>query len=279
MRYESIVFELEENGLGILTLNEPETLNAHSKKMRKELLAFWRERQNDDGCRVVIMTGAGTSFCSGSDVREMDDEFRPFYKQNASEVYIFQDQISEVILMMRRAPQPIIGAIRGYAVGGGFSFSMATDIRIADATAKFGAAYINVGLSAADMGSSFYLPREVNLGFAAEYLYTGELIGAEEALRIGFVNYIVPPEELIPKAKALAEKMLRKSVLGLRMTKEAINQNIASASLDAALHLENRNQVICLTSAPIKNPLNRKAKSRKGQLGEGQGRVTKKKQT
>lgn len=263
MTYKSILFNQDRKGLGVLTLNEPKTLNAHSKRMREELLFFWRERQNDDMCRVIIMTGAGTSFCSGSDIQEMDDKFRPFYKRNASEVYRFQDEISEVVLMMRRAPQPIIGAIRGYAVGGGFSFALATDIRIADPTAKFGAAYINIGLSAADMGSSFYFPREVNLGFAAEYLYTGDLLGAEEALRIGFINYLVPPEKLIPKAKELAEKMLSKSVLGLRMTKEAINQNIASASFEAALHLENRNQVICLTSAPIKNPFKQKAKRHK----------------
>jgi enoyl-CoA hydratase len=110
------------------------------------------------------------------------------------------------------------------------------------------------------MGSSFFLPREVNLGFAAEYLLTGEVIDAETAQRIGFVNYVVSPEQLIPKAKELADKMITKSVLGLRMTKEAINQNIGGASLEAALYLENRNQVLCLGARPIENPFKKRRK-------------------
>jgi enoyl-CoA hydratase len=258
--YEALKFEMEGK-VGILTLNVPEKLNAHTMQMRKELLHFWRERQNNEKeCRVVILTGAGRGFCSGGDVDEMDDESRPFYQRDIEELYAFQDQISEVILLMRRAPQPIIAAVRGFAAGGGFSLTMASDIRIADPTAKFVASYINIGLTAGDMGSSFFLPREVNLGFAAEYLLTGEVIDAETAQKIGFVNYVVSPEDLIPKARELADKMITKSVLGLRMTKEAINQNIGSASLESALYLENRNQVLCLGARPIENPLKKRKK-------------------
>lgn len=256
--YETIRFELEAT-IGVLTLNVPEKLNAHTKKMREELLHFWRERQNNEKeCRVVIMTGAGRGFCSGSDIDEMDDEFRPFYKRDIEELYTFQDAIAEVVLLMRRAPQPVIAAVRGYAAGGGFSFAMAADIRIADPTARFVASYINIGLTAGDMGSSFFLPREVHLGFAAEYLLTGEVIDAETAHRIGLVNYVVPPEGLLPKAKDLAHKMVAKSVLGLRMTKEAINQNIGSTCLESALYLENRNQVVCLGAKPIENPFKKR---------------------
>ncbi|MGD8562124.1 MAG: enoyl-CoA hydratase/isomerase family protein [Desulfarculaceae bacterium] len=258
MTYETIKFEIKDN-IGYLTLSVPEKLNAHTHQMRRELLQFWRDRQNDEeNCRVVIMTGEGRAFCSGSDIDEMDDEYRPFYKRYAEELYQFQDQISEVVLLMRRAPQPIIAAVRGWAAGGGFSFTLAADIRLADPTAKFVAAYINIGLSAADMGSSYYLPREVNLGFAAEYLYTGEPIDAATADKIGLVNYVLPPEKLMPKAEELAKKMAEKSVLGLRMTKEAINQNIGGVGLQAALQIENRNQVICLAARPIKNPFKKK---------------------
>jgi enoyl-CoA hydratase len=165
---------------------------------------------------------------------------------------------------MRRSPQPIIAAVRGPAAGGGFSFAIAADIRIADPTAIFIASYINIGLTAADMGSSFFFPREVNLGFANEYLLTGEPMNAETALKIGFVNYVVPPEALIPKAKELANKMISKSILGLRMTKEAINQNIGSASLESALYLENRNQVLCLGAKPIENPFKKRGKRKTG---------------
>jgi enoyl-CoA hydratase len=259
--YETLHFEVDEKKIGVLTLDVPGKLNAHTKKMRQELLHFWIARQNaEEECRVIIMTGAGRAFCSGSDVDEMDDESRPFHKQNIEEIYAFQSQLADVILMMRRAPQPIIGAIRGWAAGGGFSFALATDIRIVDPTAKFAASYINVGLTGADMGGSFHFPRQVNLGFAAEYLYTGEPIDAEMAYRIGLANYLVPPEQLLPKARELAEKMVTKSVLGLRMTKEVLNQNIGVASLESALHLENRNQVLCMGTRPITNPLKKKDK-------------------
>jgi enoyl-CoA hydratase/carnithine racemase len=259
--YETLHFEVDEKKIGLLTLDVPGKLNAHTMKMRQEMLHFWKERQNgEEECRVIIMTGAGRAFCSGSDVDEMADEHSAFYKQNIENVYRFQAQLAEVIFLMRRAPQPIIGAVRGWAAGGGFSFALATDIRVVDPTAKFVASYINVGLGGADMGSSFHFPRQVSLGFAAEYLYTGEPLDAETAYRIGLVNYLVPPEQLMPKARELAEKMVTKSVLGLRMTKEALNQNIGIASLESALQLENRNQVIGLGSRPIVNPLKNKGK-------------------
>ena len=257
--YDTLHFDLDGT-IGTLTLDVPGKLNAHTKRMRKELLHFWRERQNNqEECRVVIMTGKGKAFCSGSDIEEMDDESRPFYRQNVEELYAFQNQIAEVILMMRRAPQPIIGAIHGWAAGGGFSFALACDVRVADPTAKFLAAYINIGLTAADMGSSFHFPRQVPLGIAAEYLLTGETMDAETAYRYGLLNYIVPEGQVMAKARELADKMVTKSVLGLRMTKEAINQNI-SASLEAALYLENRNQVLCLGSKPIQNPFKKRGK-------------------
>jgi enoyl-CoA hydratase len=164
---------------------------------------------------------------------------------------------------MRRAPQPIIAAVRGYAAGGGFSFAMAADIRLADPTAKFVASYINIGLTAADMGSSYLFPRQVNLGLALEYLYTGDVMDAKTATLIGFVNHLVSPEELMPKAREIANKMLTKSVLGLRMTKEAVNQNMGAPCFESALILENRNQVLGLVSAPIKNPLHNKKNDKK----------------
>lgn len=258
--YETFHFDLD-GAIGILTLDVPGKLNAHTKQMRQELLHFWRERQKaEDKCRVVIMTGKGKAFCSGSDIDEMDNDDRPFYKQNVEEIYAFQGEITEIILLMRRVPQPIIGAIHGWAAGGGFSFALACDIRVGDPTMKFVAAYINIGLSGADMGSSFHFPRQVPLGIASEYLLTGETMDAETAYRCGLVNYIVPEGQAIQKARELADKMITKSVLGLRMTKEAINQNIGPAGLEAALHLENRNQVLCLGAKPIKSPLRRSKK-------------------
>jgi enoyl-CoA hydratase len=259
--YDTLKFELR-GGAGILTFNAPKKLNAFSKQMRRELWTFWRDIQVERKCRVIIMTGEGSSFCAGSDVNDMCDESSFISKRDVEEVYAFQHEMSEVILYMRRAPQPIIAAVRGYAAGGGFSFAMAADIRLADPTAKFVASYINIGLTAADMGSSYLFPRQVNLGLALEYLYTGDVIDAETATRIGFVNHLVSPEELMPKAQEIADKMLTKSVLGLRMTKEAVNQNMGTPCFESALILENRNQVLGLVSAPIKNPLHNRKKDK-----------------
>jgi enoyl-CoA hydratase len=261
-KYETLKFELK-GGTGILTLNAPEKLNACSRRMRSELWSFWSRMQNDTECRVIILTGEGSSFCAGQDVDEMDDTAHPFYKWSVEEIYAFQHEIADVIFMMRRAPQPVIAAVRGYAAGGGFSMAIAADIRIADPTAKFVAAYVNIGLSGADMSSSFYFPRQVNLGLALEYLYTGDVIDAKTAKRIGFVNHVVPPGKLMTKAQEMANKMVAKSPLGLRMTKEAVNQNIGSASLESAMYFENRNQVLCLAAGPIRNPLGKEKKGRK----------------
>jgi enoyl-CoA hydratase/carnithine racemase len=257
MVYETLRFQLEDK-IGILTLNLPEKLNAHTKQMKKELMHFWITRQNDEAsCRVIIMTGAGRAFCAGGDIDEMDEEYRPFHQRNVEGLCDMESEIHDLIWLMRRAPQPIIAAIHGYAAGGGFSIAMAADLRIADPTARFVASFINIGLSGGDMGSTFFLPREVGLGLAAEVLYTGEVIDAEKAHSIGLVNDVVCEERLIPRAKELGKKMLAKSVLGLRMTKEGLNRNMVPASLESALYLENRNQVICLGSRAILNPLKR----------------------
>lgn len=251
MDYETLHYELD-GAVGTLTLNVPARLNAHGRKMREELLHFWRDRQNDEGsCRVIIFTGAGRAFCAGADLDELGDGNRPL-----EEIYRATDEMSEVILMMRRAPQPIIGAIRGWAAGGGFCLALAADMRIVDESARFLPSFINIGLSGGDMGCSFYLPRQVRLGIANEHLLTGEMMDAEGAYRYGLANHLVPAGQLMPKAREIAAKMITKSVLGLRMTKETINQNI-TASLEAAIYLENRNQVLCLGSRPIMNPFRR----------------------
>lgn len=154
---------------------------------------------------------------------------------------------------VERAPQPIIGAIRGWAAGGGFCLALAADMRVVDPSARFLPSFINIGLSGGDMTSSFYLPRQVRLGIANGYLLAGDVMDSEAACRYGFANYLVAPEELMTRARDIAGKMITKSVLGLRMTKETINQNL-SASLEEAIYLESRNQVLCLGARPIINP-------------------------
>jgi len=244
-KWETLVFE-SEGPIGTLILNRPDRRNAINGAMREELRAFWRERQDDLEVRVIVLTGAGPGFCSGVDLKEstalMGEPMTP------KRAYELQTHYSETILLMRRAPQPVIGAIRGAAVGAGLSLALACDIRLAAASARFQATYINLGLGGADMGSSYFLPRQVGISNAGRWLYSGEFFGAEEALKMGLVSAVVSEESLIEEAKKLAGVLVGKSALGLRLTKEALNQNTGSVTLEEAIKLEDRNQAMLIAN-------------------------------
>lgn len=243
MGYRTIVYK-EENGIGILTLNRPDKLNAISIEMRDELRSFFKERLTDFNARVIVMSGEGRGFCSGLDVKEFG-KITPEGGFSPKQAYEFQKH-SDLILFMRRIPQPIIGAVSGPALGAGFSLALACDVRIASPDAKFSAAYINIGLGAADMGSSWLFPRAVGSANASRYLLTGDIFGAEEALRIGMVQSVTDKEKLMEEAMNLATVMAGKSHLGLQLTKDAINCNIGGMSLEDALRIEDRNQAMTI---------------------------------
>ncbi|RZN73491.1 MAG: enoyl-CoA hydratase/isomerase family protein [Candidatus Methanolliviera hydrocarbonicum] len=246
MEYETLKYE-EKDATGILTLNRPKRLNAINEKMVDELEGFWMKRMYDLHTRVIILTGAGEKgFCGGLDMKE---DAQKIFNLKPSEIYRFQTRISKLQLLMRQVPQPIICAIHKSAVGGGFSFAMASDVRIITPDARFSAAYINIGLGGADVGSSYFLPRLIGAGRAYEFLLTGDFMDADEALKLGFVSRVVPHEKLMATAMEMANKMTSKNPLGLRLTKEAINQNIDAGGLEQALHMENRNQVMCILLA------------------------------
>jgi len=244
MSYQTIMFE-SKGPVGVLTLNRPERINAMNYVMRDELRAFFLERLTDLEHRVLVMTGAGKGFCSGLDLK--DSVIATDANQYTPKVaYELQQRFSDVIVFMRRCPQPIIAAVNGAAVGAGLSVAMAGDVRLAAPEARFSAAYINIGTGGADMGSSWLFTREVGAGNANRYLLTGDFFDAAEALRIGFVQAIVPKEQLIEEALKMARNMAQKSPLGLRLTKEALDRNQGAASLEDAIRLEDRNQAMCI---------------------------------
>jgi enoyl-CoA hydratase len=244
MDYETITFE-KDGPVGVLTLNRPECLNAVNVKMSQELKSFLSERLDDLDTRVLVVTGAGRGFCAGLDMKETMANVPPG-GYDPKLAYERQRSFSDLILLMRKIPQPIIGAINGASAGAGFSFALACDIRYAAPEAKFSAAYINIGVGGADMGSSWLFPRAVGNANAARYLMTGDLFLAPEALRIGMVQAIFDKDSLLEEARKLAKIMASKSPLGLRLTKEAIDINTAGASLEEAIRLEDRNQALCI---------------------------------
>lgn len=244
MAFETLRHE-RVGAVSVLTLERPRCLNAINHVMRDELRAFLDERASDAETRVLVLTGSGRAFSAGLDIKD-PVLVTPASGLGPKSAYEAQRSFSELILRMRRCPQPIVAAIHGAAVGAGFSMAMACDIRLGTPQAKFQAAYVNLGLGGADMGSSWLLPRAIGTANAARYLMTGDFLLAEEAHRIGFLQAVVPEAELMNEALALAKTLAGKSALGLRLTKEALDMNSGGVSLEEAIRLEDRNQAMCI---------------------------------
>ncbi len=258
--YKTIKIQEREDGISIITFNRPNRLNAIDFQFVEDLQDYINTLENNLSIRVVILTGEGRAFCSGLDLKDgqvlfnkkVPEEFQQFeYLQNKDKIkraVIVQKLISQLMVTLRRIPQPVIAAIKGAAYGGGLSFALAADIRIAGESAKFCNAYINIGLSGADCGSSYWLPRLIGFSRAAEFMYTGRVFNAQEADKIGFVSKVVPDDEILNEALNLAKQILTKSPIGIRFTKDALNMNIDASSLESAIKLENRTQVICINA-------------------------------
>lgn len=242
MDYETIEYEVQEKAIGILSLNRPRRYNSVNQKMMEDLENFWRKRQYDLETHVIIFRGKGEKgFCSGLDIKET---MRGIPGMSPDQFYNFQTRLARLNLAMRRAPQPIICAVHGPAVGLGFSFALASDVRVISHDARFSAAYINIGLGGADMACSYFLPRLVGAGRAYEFMLTGNFMSAEEAMNLGLASRVVERDKLLESAMELARVMCSKNPMGLRLTKEAINMNLDAGGLEQALNMEDRNQAL-----------------------------------
>lgn len=238
--YETLLTDRPAPGVLLATLNRPERLNAMTFAMFEEL-AHLRERVADDPeTRVLVVTGAGRGFSSGLDL----DQAALLPEMDAAEMLARQESWAAAIAGFRTLAKPVIAAVNGAAAGAGMSLALAADVRLASASARFNAAFVRIGLSGGDLGSSWLLPRLVGFGVASELLLTGRFVDADEARRIGLVNRVVPDEKLISSAVALAGDIVRNSPLGVRLTKQVLQANVDAPSLDAAIELENRNQVL-----------------------------------
>jgi enoyl-CoA hydratase/carnithine racemase len=231
----------------ILTLNRPAALNALSPEMAGEIGDYFSALSARFDVRVVLLRGEGPHFSAGADLDSL--AFASDGPGRAQRQMAMQKTYSGIIRAMRACPQPIIALLHGAACGGGFSLALASDVRFAAADARMNAAYIRIGLGGCDMGAGYLLPRLVGLSNASEFLLTGRFIDAERALRMGLISEIVPEGRLLGTGLALADDMLRTAPMGLRMTKEALNAEIDAPSLEAALAIEDRQQVILIETA------------------------------
>ena len=241
MDYEHLIVSREGAAIWV-TMNRPERLNALNPRLIEELRHFFTDLYWKHDIRVVVLKGAGRGFCAGLDLKDRSGENT---RRSVSESLKGQRTISEIVVAMRRCPQPIIALVNGAASGGGFAFALASDVRIATHEARMNAAFIRIGLSACDIGVSYFLPRMVGSSVAAEYMLTGRFIDAERAYQLGLVSKVVAQENLDDEGRAMVKDMLHATPLGLRLTKEALNHAIDAQSLEAAIAMEDRNQILC----------------------------------
>lgn len=238
--------EIEKRGAADwLTLNRPERLNAFNAAMIDELADYFGRLMRDASVRVVVLRGAGRAFCAGVDVKEI----RSLVANGIVPDWAGQRKISELVVTMRRCPQPILALVHGAATGGGFALALAADIRLAGESARMNCAFIKLGLTSCDMGLSWFLPRLVGPSDAAALMYTGRFVDGRRAAAMGLVSECLPDDGLEAAAEAYVADMLATGPLGLRLTKDGLNQALAASSLEAAIAIEDRNQVLAL-SAP-----------------------------
>jgi enoyl-CoA hydratase len=224
-----------------VTLNRPESLNAMDMALVDEVRQVFTDLYWRRDARVVILTGAGRAFCAGLDLKGWDTGGS---QRSTADGLDGQRRIAEIVIAMRRCPQPIIALVNGPASGGGFALALACDVRLATPAARMNAAFIRIGLSACDIGVSYFLPRMVGASVASEYMLTGRFFTPERAHQLGLVSDVVAPEDLAARGRALAEEMLHATPLGLRLTKEALNMSIDAGGLEAVIAMEDRNQVL-----------------------------------
>ena len=234
--------ELRQEGEVVwATMNRPDRLNALSRNLVTELREFFVGLYWRRDVRVVVLQGAGKAFCAGLDLKERGDPQAP---RGIGAGLTRQREISEIVIAMRRCPQPIIACVTGAAAGGGFALALASDVRLATPDVRMNAACIRSGLSACDIGVSYFLPRLVGSSVAAEYMLTGRFITAERAYQLGLVSRVIERDQMEAEARGFVDDMLHATPLGLRLTKEALNHAIDAQGLEATIAMEDRNQIL-----------------------------------
>ncbi|QOZ22937.1 enoyl-CoA hydratase/isomerase family protein [Bradyrhizobium sp. CCBAU 51753] len=237
------------DGVDWVTLNRPDSLNALDPSLIDALNVYFQGLQRNRDTRVVVLRGAGANFCAGLDLKHaMARRGTQTEPPGVTESLDSQRRIADIVMLMRRAPQPIIALVQGAAAGGGFALALAADIRIAAKNARMNCAFIKLGLGGCDIGTSYFLPRLVGVSVASELILTGRFINAERALAVGLVSEVVEAADLDAAANPYVDAMMTASPVGLRLSKECINMSVDAGSIEAVIAMEDRNQVLCSRS-------------------------------
>lgn len=249
---ETILVSEIDDDIVLVTLNRPDRMNAISTQLISDLDDVVRAVDLDRTTRAVILTGAGKGFCAGADLQSTGDP-APGAEGTSRLVgsFLWQDHLATLHEHIHRCRKPWIAAVNGAAVGGGFAMSLACDVRVAAASARFGAVFIKVGVSNCDMGTSYFLPRLVGASRSAELMLTGRIFDAGEALAMGLVVDVVPDGEVVDRALETARQIRDNSPLAVWMTKETMWQTLDAPSLRSALDIENRTQIMITTTGAM----------------------------
>jgi len=242
MSYETILVK-RQGGIGYLTLNRPKVFNAISEQMIREMKRAVEEFSQDVSIGVVIITGAGKAFQSGADIQELS-------RMSPLDILRWNQGVVENLEALEKMRQPVIAAINGYALGGGLELALACTIRVAAESSRLGFPEVKIGLLPG-AGGTQRLPRLIGKGLAAEIILTGEPIDAREALRIGLVNRVVPDDQLMATAEAIARKILENAPIAVALAKDAIEVG-KNLPLEGAIQYAQKNCITCFATEDMK---------------------------
>ncbi len=248
-QFEHILLSTER-GVGTITLNRPDKLNAFAGRMREEVAEAVRQMANDDQARVLVVTGAGRAFCAGADIGYMKQLIENDDRESAR---LLVEAGRHVVTTIRSTPKPVIASVNGPAAGGGANLALACDIRIASDKASIGQTFSQVGLHP-DWGGTYFLPRLVGSSKALELIFSGEMLDAKEAQRLGLFNRIVPHERLSDETANLAAQLAARPPLALALAKHAVYSS-DGRTLDEMLDMELDHQLRCFESRDAKEGL------------------------
>ncbi len=258
---QTIALDRDDRGVITLTLDRPDRANAMTATMFEELDEVARSIVADHDARVLVITGAGRAFCAGYDL----DDAEEIPRMSGMSFLGLQERGARALTALRTLRVPVIAAVNGAAAGGGLALALAADIRIGSPAAKFNAAFTKIGFSAGDLGTSWLLPRLIGPAVAAELAYTGRMVDAEEAERIGLLNSV--HDDALEAALAMAEVICGNSRNGVEFSKRALQSNLEVSSYAAAIDLENRGQAFLTRGDDIVEALTAVAEKRAPRFG------------